>query len=358
MKNRRLILILTGIFILSAVLCPARDLSFNGQLSVWGTAGEIRLDDILTGIRYIPQWQTGTQLSDNENFDAELSLNTYYTTPLNSFNDIKEYTLIRPYRVWCRYSTDQFEARLGLQKINFGPAKILRSLMWFDRIDPRDPQGLTDGVYGLLMRYFFLDNSNVWVWGLYGNEEAKGLEASGTYSRNVECGGRYQFPVPMGEVALTYHSRRTADDAYETRSAVDGSWDIGVGLWAEAVLQNTTPASGSKTQDKLLTLGSDYTFDLGTGLHVLGEYMLSDSEQLGVTYHLLAISADYSLTIIDSLKAIVSYYGETENIDYYCGWQGTYDDWTVNLSVYESSSAAAGSLFSDKGVHVLVTWNH
>jgi len=32
----------------------------------------------------------------------------------------------------------------GLQKINFGPAKIMRSLMWFDRLDIRD---LVAGLY-------------------------------------------------------------------------------------------------------------------------------------------------------------------------------------------------------------------
>ncbi|MFC1477914.1 hypothetical protein ACFL57_00460 [Candidatus Margulisiibacteriota bacterium] len=357
MKNRRLIILLTGFFILSAAFCPARELSFNGQLSAWGTAGEMRIDDIQAGVRYIPEWQTGMRLSDDENLDAEFSLNSYYTTPLNSFNDIDEYTFIRPYRLWVRYSTDQFEARAGLQKINFGPAKVLRSLMWFDRIDPRDSQGLTDGVYGLLLRYFFLDNSNIWLWGLYGNEETKGLETTATYSRNMEFGGRYQFPVAMGEIAVTYHSRRTAADAFETRSAFDGSWDVGVGLWAEAVLQNTTPASGTKTQDTFLTLGSDYTFDIGTGLHMLTEYMLSDSEQTGLTYHILAVSADYSLTMIDSINAIISYYGETENIDYYCGWQGTYDDWTANVSIFESSTSSS-TLFADRGVQVLMTYNH
>ena len=68
-----------------------------------------------------------------------------------------------------RYSSDQFELRLGLQKINFGSASMLRPLMWFDQMDPRDPLHLTDGVWGLLARYYFLNNANIWLWGLYGN---------------------------------------------------------------------------------------------------------------------------------------------------------------------------------------------
>jgi len=54
-----------------------------------------------------------------------------------------------------------------LQKINFGSATLFRLLMWFDRIDPRDPLKLTDGVYGLLLRYYFHNNTNIWLWGLY-----------------------------------------------------------------------------------------------------------------------------------------------------------------------------------------------
>jgi len=38
------------------------------------------------------------------------------------------------YRGWIRYSGSQFEARVGLQKINFGPAQLLRSLKWFARL--------------------------------------------------------------------------------------------------------------------------------------------------------------------------------------------------------------------------------
>ena len=58
----------------------------------------------------------------------------------------------------------------GLQKINFGSATMLRPLMWFDQVDPRDPLQLTDGVWGVLGRYYFLNNANIWLWGLYGNK--------------------------------------------------------------------------------------------------------------------------------------------------------------------------------------------
>ena len=52
-----------------------------------------------------------------------------------------------PTAAWLRLSTSRFEARVGLQKINFGSATLFRPLMWFDSLDPRDPLQITDGVY-------------------------------------------------------------------------------------------------------------------------------------------------------------------------------------------------------------------
>ena len=82
---------------------------------------------------------------------------------------------IEPYRVWFRYQIKNWEFRVGLQKIDFGVAQLLRPIQWFNQIDPRDPLGLTNGVRGLLIRHYFKNNSNLWVWGLYGNEKQRGF---------------------------------------------------------------------------------------------------------------------------------------------------------------------------------------
>jgi hypothetical protein len=75
---------------------------------------------------------------------------------MKDFNSFSSNGDIKPYRLWARYSTSQLEIRAGLQKINFGSANILRPLMWFDQMDPRDPLQLTDGVWGILGRYYTL----------------------------------------------------------------------------------------------------------------------------------------------------------------------------------------------------------
>lgn len=92
-------------------------------------------------------------------------------------------------------------------KINFGSASIFRPLMWFDKIDYRDPLQLTDGVYALLGRYYFSNNANLWLWTLYGNDEPMGWEKTPAVWQIPEFGGRIQQPVPRGEAALSYHHR-------------------------------------------------------------------------------------------------------------------------------------------------------
>merc|ERR1712127_1137306 len=104
-------------------------------------------------------------------------------------------------------NTNQFELRVGLQKIDFGSASLLRPIQWFNQIDPRDPLQLTNGVYGVLGRYYFLNNANIWLWTLYGNEKTRGFDALETNKKVPEFGGRIQYPTKKGEIALSYHHR-------------------------------------------------------------------------------------------------------------------------------------------------------
>jgi len=131
---------------------------FAGQASDWAMAWYDTSFSGQAGLRYIPTFSFGTGP-----FDAELAANGFgtWSARANSSFDIAA----KPYRAWLRYSAPRFEARLGLQKLNFGSATMLRPLQWFDRLDPRDPLALTDGVYAGLARYYFPNDANVWTWG-------------------------------------------------------------------------------------------------------------------------------------------------------------------------------------------------
>lgn len=227
------------------------------------------------------------------------------------------------YRLWVRYAAPQWQVTAGLQKIDFGSASILRPLQWFNEIDPRDPIGLTRGVNGVVGRYVFLNNANIWLWGLYGNERRRGLDAEAS-TGGVEFGGRLQLPMPKGEVAFTYHHRdtdlRTLGLPFELvpehKFGIDGKWDLGIGLWSELVFSMKQESVGLLTYQKYCNIGVDYTFGLGNGLNMMLENLLIalDPDPLGFqeTVNLTALTAAYSLGFYDAIQ-LIAYYSWANN---------------------------------------------
>jgi len=346
------------ILLLLSGYSQAEEIMVNGQASAWVGYS----DEWQAGIRYIPELMFSHPLAEGKGIYGDISLNAYI------FDGDTDLDL---YRLWLRYATSQFEMRLGLQKINFGPAKILRSLMWFDKVDPRDPLELTDGVYALLGRYYFLNNANIWVWGLYGNDELKGLETFETDEDRLEFGGRFQHPVPRGEIGFSFHRRYLDSEdlkkkkapelakGSENRYGIDGNWDIGVGLWFEAV------AGEIETKESLwqefLTFGTDYTFAVGPGIHALFEHFIESSgpevfRQENVS-RFSALSVDFSVTVLDSVNAIWYYDWKEERVYTYFDWQRTYDNWLINLSFFSSREDEAG-LYAGTGFLCMLTYNH
>jgi len=219
------------------------EVDFHGQASSWLSAAYDTCMVGQAGLRYIPTLSFSLPF----HLDAEASVNGYASELVRegSFEESDFAATVKPYRLWLRYSTARFETRAGLQKINFGSATLLRPLQWFDRVDPRDPLGLTDGVYGLLARYYFQNNANVWAWGLLGNSSPKGWEQVGSERWIPEFGGRAQLPIPRGELAATYHHRVIGPSGIahipellprqdEDRLGLDAKVDAGIGLCFEA----------------------------------------------------------------------------------------------------------------------------
>ena len=146
----------------------SQETALQGQASAWLSLPFERGRGVPAGLRYIPTFSLKMPVGAGWTFDLEASANAVFTVDA-SVGWGSRRTEIDPYRAWVRMTTDRFEARLGLQKIEFGSARILRPLMWFDRVDPNDPLQLTDGVTGLLLKYTFQNNAAVWGWGLTGN---------------------------------------------------------------------------------------------------------------------------------------------------------------------------------------------
>jgi hypothetical protein len=336
------------LFLLIAAFCQAQDFETSGQVSSWLTVNKQNTKSGQLGLRYIPDLSYTKHFSENLMLDADISAKIYglgkYQSESKPFYDGD----ISLYRLYSRLSGERYELRLGLQKINFGSASIFRSLMWFDTMDSRDPLQLTSGVYGLLGRYYFLNNANAWLWGLLGNKDPKGWELIPTVKDKPEFGGRLQIPMFTGEVGVSYHNRQlelgglmpmippgVKTTATENRIAFDGKWDIEVGFWLETAITHHQSELLPYDWERAYTAGMDYTFEIGNGLNLLTEYFVhentDDTLKDGEGIQFSALSANYPLGVIDKLNGVVYY--DWDSDDYYrmVSLQRNYDNWSFFL---------------------------
>ncbi|NUN10248.1 MAG: hypothetical protein HUU54_13830 [Ignavibacteriaceae bacterium] len=359
--------------------CLAQDyFTFSGQFSTGFSLNSAKVPGALLPSRYIPR--LNYTVPGLNSTDIELSVNGYAGAVYQNTRTPEYTAKIKPYRIWLRYSGEQYEIRAGLQKINFGSASMLRPLMWFDKIDPRDPLQLTDGVWGLLTRYYFIDNTNVWLWGLYGNSELKTWEFIKTLRSTPEFGGRIQSPLLNGEAAITYHFRKTdlttapllistKNKSSEHRIGIDGKWDYEAGIWIESAFIFRDAEMGILRNQELITAGLDYTIGLGNGLNISAEHLLSTAGEKPAQFSnktdLTALSFSYPISISDQIT-FISYYDWKRNNSYnFLNWQLIWDN--TSLSVMAFSNPAEAPLpqqsgnttsFSGAGFQLLYIYNH
>jgi hypothetical protein len=380
-KNRLLYLV---VFILIGLPASSYGQSFTygGQLSLMHISKIEKPWQSITGLRYLPEIKWNTAVNKDWTFDMEASVNASANLGFEMPDSLTGSANIKPYRVWGRMASERSELRLGLQKISFGSASMLRPLMWFDHLDPRDPLQLTDGVYAALGRYFFQNNANLWLWGMLPGKTVKGWEIFKSDHRLPELGGRFQFPAGKGELALSAHFRSLDKDqsgvmipvnletpVTEYRFALDGKWDVGPGIWFEGTYTYANLMEPKLNHIRMLTVGSDYTFGVGNGLTVMAEQFLYQTgasmfkSASNMTFSALSVSFPVNLT--HSLSAMVFYNWTVD------GWY-RFINWRINMSktslyiiafwnpesfdLYQNTGNT--SLMGGKGIQLLFAWNH
>ena len=380
MKKFALILFL--IILIMTIKGFSQGLRFKGQLISWVVTKPFDDFESLLGGRYIPELSYGYTFKEKYTLDAEVQLNMYGYGYYNG-DSIKWDGQIDLFRGWVRFSSNKFNFRVGLQKINFGSAAMLRPLMWFDQIDPRDPLQLTEGVYSALGRYYFSNNANIWLWLLYGNDQPKGWELFPSVKTIPEFGGRFQTPLFTGELAVSYHHRvaNTESDLYpelqtiedqaaENRLGLDGKWDVGVGLWFETAFIHQDIDVPELRAKKMINIGMDYTIGLGSGLTVMGEQIwFTTGEELfnsSQRNSFTAISANYPVSIIDNLTYIFYYDWSNNGFYNFINWGMTWDKISLyimaywnpdNFTLYQNLSDES-TLYTGKGFQVQFVFNH
>ena len=357
---------------------------FSGQFSGFMQYAPDVYQDFSVAGRYIPQLNYKIPFNTEHLIDFEASANIFGSMDAALFEDAYFDHKVKAYRYWARYSNARMEVRIGLQKINFGSAQMFRPLMWFDRMDPRDPLQLTDGVKALLGRYYFLNNANIWVWGLYDNNDLKGYELTPVSKRRPEAGGRIQLPIPKGEAALTYHyrmadpaslfppwssTRPSFEEVGEHKVGFDFKINAAAGFWLESSWTRFTRNLGIYTHQEMITAGTDYTFDAGNGLLATFEQSIYSYDQNAFEFAhnttISALSLRYPLNAFDKISAMV-YRNWTNNDNYFfLNWEKEFNRFLFYvtgfwnpISYFLPGQTGGSNRFAGKGVQVMVVWNH
>ncbi|MEA2077185.1 MAG: hypothetical protein U9O95_04120 [Candidatus Marinimicrobia bacterium] len=376
---KKVFLILLSFSMLIAANKGLQSLRLKGTVTGYGSV----FSNYTSGAQFIPVLE-GDFLPDTSRYiaDFEFSADSYVR-----YDTVDQFTpSIKPYRGWVRWAGNQFELRLGLQKITFGKAQLLRTLSWFDTIDPRDPLGLTEGVWAERFRYYIpRTNANIWVWAIqeefkttsfYLPYEAEAFKLIGQY------GGRIELPIFQGEIGLSYNYKTGSLDTaivselagpgtsvsiqdigiVRYQAAIDGKWDREVGMWFEMAYINersdfTLFATDAymTTEIAMLTLGMDYTLNIGNGLIIIAEYMgdvvqaeadLGSGSNSTVTFlNFAGLMLNYPFGIFDSIGLMGFMDIDSKALYSYLFWQRQYDNLTLRLAGALTNFEASIELF-------------
>ena len=373
MRNFLLLFCLLFHFISSA----QTTFDFKGQLSLTTTMGNKK--QLFAGVRYLPQFSLKIPKDSSHFFDVEASANISGSTFLLPSDSMHLNGYIKPYRLWARYSGKHTEFRVGLQKIDFGSATLLRPLQWFNQIDPRDPLKLTNGVWGAMGRYYFQNNVNIWAWTLYGNEKPRGFDVVSSNNKVPEYGGRVQFPVTKGEMALSYHHRNASTKALpmlpflnnipENRIGIDGKWNLKMGLWGEAAYIHKGQDVSYLTNQILLNLGTDYTFSLGNGLGFMMEHLFMafgpNSIPISIKTNVTALMLSYPLGLSDRISGFAFSTWENPELAFMMNYEHQFKFFSTYVLVFKNPAQVTGiatsnlsQQFAGPGVNFMLVYNH
>jgi len=342
----------------AGVFLAATELDFSFQARAFGAYEAGNETAFLQG-DFLPELNISQNLGKDIGLMGEYS---GYAFINGVFGDSTDTELgLQNYRAWLRIGNPQTALRIGLQRINFGSARVLRPLQWFDKLDPLDKSEFTEGVWALLATHTWLNNSNLWIWGMLGDEDLKGSETNPGKEGSLELGTRIQLPNPAGETGLAYHQRQ-AKQGDEYRAGFDHRWDGFVGAWLEGSVSMTeTSDNNADSMATALTVGIDYTFPWGNGVAITAENLFghqakTEKTRLHITEHSLALLFSYPLGLLDTvtLLEIHSFVSDTDNLSLI--WRRAYDylAWELGLSLDRGFEA---KLSKNPGFFVKLSYN-
>jgi len=345
------------------IILYAQSLSMKGQ--IWTsilTTNDIPIgqSSLENNIGYIPTFSLYKALKGNYLIDMELGLQLNRTYSGESLiNNTESF-----HRYWIRYSSEKIEARLGLQKIAFGPSRVLRSLSWFDTFNLKDPTGQTDGVKAFRIMWFPFSSLSVWSWIIMNDQDT------------LSYGGRTEFSTNNAEWGLTFHKDPSSTPQQtghsnsfiaspHQRIALDYRYDGFVGLWNESAM-----ISSEDLEIGMLTAGIDYTLPIINSVPVMFEstHILKKENDIRSSSTSTAFMASITLSMINQVMFISNMDWDENHIYNYLRWSSVYDYYSFNFILSMSPKRKDYSMpleflpktlagFGD-GIQVMFIYNH
>jgi len=303
--------------------------SIKGQFWASGEFIENQ-SDFMPQLSYIPTLSAYYELSRGKMVDLEWA----YRFGRSYIGDSLEEHYEKPYRGWLRYSTQRIEARLGLQKVSFGPARVLRPLAWFDTIDPKDPIARTEGVEAFRLRFFPSNSLALWTWIM--------KDVSDTLS----YGGRGELSTSLGEWGFTLHQDT---DVSNKQVGIDFRYDGFIGFWNESVM-----IKSDNIEIDMITVGADYTLPIASGVLIMTESMFISSKQNTITSNqtFMAFMASLPVGMFHHFMFISNLDWDENNSYNYLRWRSTYDSLSINCMASINPNEMGNSL------QLMLIYNH
>jgi len=178
------------------------------------------------------------------------------------------------FRAWLRLEKGNIKIRGGRQQILFGSGSIFRPLGFFDTRNVAGIIPLTRGVDGVRATWFPTNSSTIEGWVIpakSGNSLISGIRGEMLLG-GIEAGIVAQYNPTNNLSFLPNYDLELFQLGYHFKG------EKTVGYWNEGRFDIEKKSGQSHTRFQSV-IGSDYTFDLGQGLHVLLEYFVSTQDK-------------------------------------------------------------------------------
>ena len=308
-----------GRWILALCLCTAGT-SLYGEEMATGFHGLLLGREVMPNgnpglpvheLRALPGfgWQSGA----GEGNAGEISLDLGVSIDMHA-GDTQTSTHYAFHRLWLEHAQGtSWRLRAGRQEIRFGAARLLRSLHWFESLDPRDPASVAAGVDALVFALPLFDSKlTLTSWGILSSSPTDYVLPFATVADTLSPGGRIAYRLPGGGTGgLALHQRlidrskaRAAfgvNDApghqlWEQRAGSDGVWPGAIELWYEASLVVWQQDSLLPRQMDFATMGAAHP--MGEAWQLTAELMAAHIRgsllTVEQTNHYAACALDFS----------------------------------------------------------------